>query len=109
MTSRSLDLKACGKMPGATVGVLCEKCDGKCVVCDSFVNPDVKARICEECKSPNPVGKCVLCGAPGVAEAYYCTECCLFEKDRDGCPVIINLGVSKKDLYFDSKVKRTRR
>ena len=33
----------------AAVGRLCEKCDGKCPVCDSYVRPSVLVRICDEC------------------------------------------------------------
>ena len=31
----------------------------------------------------------------GVSDAYYCKECTMLEKDRDGCPKIINLGQAK--------------
>ena len=106
--SRTSDLKPCGKLPGVTIGRVCEKCDGKCVVCESFVNQHTKVRICEECKAPNGIGKCVFCGSTGVTDAYYCSECCLLERDRDGCPTILNLGDSKKDYHFDSKAKRIR-
>src|SRR3989338_9813183 len=109
-TTRSTDIsvRPCGKIAGVTIGRVCEKCDGRCVVCESFVNQHIKARICEECKSPSGTGKCTLCGSTGVADAYYCSECCLLERDRDGCPTIINLGDSKKDWHFDSKAKRIR-
>ena len=30
-------------------GRLCEKCDGKCVICDSYVRPCTLVRICDEC------------------------------------------------------------
>jgi hypothetical protein len=30
-----------------------------------------------------------------VADAYYCKECVKLEKDRDGCPKIINLGSAR--------------
>ena len=36
-------------LPSAAVGRLCEKCDGKCPVCDSYVRPCVLVRICDEC------------------------------------------------------------
>ena len=32
-----------------TAGRLCEKCDGKCVICDSYVRPCTLVRICDEC------------------------------------------------------------
>ncbi len=31
------------------IGRLCEKCDGKCVICDSYVRPCTLVRICDEC------------------------------------------------------------
>ena len=42
-------------------GRLCEKCDGKCVICDSYVRPCTLVRICDECNygsyqvTPSPV------------------------------------------------------
>lgn len=46
---------------------------------------------------------CVICGGPGISDAYYCRECCQQEKDRDGCPKIVNLGSSKTDLFYERK------
>lgn len=40
-------------------------------------------------------GRCTICGGPGISDAYYCRECTQQEKDRDGCPKIVNLGSSK--------------
>ncbi|CAB5204071.1 unnamed protein product [Rhizophagus irregularis] len=74
----------CRKQPGIAIGRLCEKCDGKCVICDSYVRPDTLVRICDECNYGSYQGRCVICGAPGVSDAYYCKECVLQEKDRDG-------------------------
>merc|ERR1712000_782096 len=79
------DLIMCRKQPGVAIGRLCERCDGKCVVCDSYVR------------------RCVICGGPGVSDAYYCKECTIEEKDRDGCPKIVNLGSSKTDLFYERK------
>ena len=31
---------------------------------------------------------------PAISDAYYCTECTRLEKDRDGCPRIINVSSS---------------
>ena len=55
--------------------------DGKCVVCDSFVRPATLVRICDECNYGSQCGRCVVCGGPGVADAYYCQECTQLEKD----------------------------
>ncbi|XP_074182561.1 PHD finger-like domain-containing protein 5A isoform X1 [Rhinolophus sinicus] len=85
------------------IGRLCEKCDGKCVICDSYVRPCTLVRICDECNYGSYQGRCVICGGPGVSDAYYCKECTIQEKDRDGCPKIVNLGSSKTDLFYERK------
>lgn len=63
------------------IGRLCEKCDGKCVICDSYVRPCTLVRICDECNYGSYQGRCVTCGGPGVSDAYYCKECTIQEKD----------------------------
>ncbi|XP_038009692.1 PHD finger-like domain-containing protein 5A isoform X1 [Motacilla alba alba] len=88
---------------GEAIGRLCEKCDGKCVICDSYVRPCTLVRICDECNYGSYQGRCVICGGPGVSDAYYCKECTIQEKDRDGCPKIVNLGSSKTDLFYERK------
>lgn len=152
MAKHHPDLIMCRKQPGIAIGRLCEKCDGKCVICDSYVRPSTLVRICDECKSlvyPNVAnilvtgncsrwqrvlnswqtgsitcrqliplspplyvytgnygsyeGRCVICGGPGISDAYYCRECTQEEKDRDGCPKIVNLGSSKTDLFYERK------
>ena len=67
----------------------------------------------------------MICGGPGVSDAYYCKECTIMEKDvselfkftlfgllifvfalffqRDGCPKIVNLGSAKTDLFYERK------
>jgi PHD finger-like domain-containing protein 5A len=77
--------------------------DGKCVICDSFVNPQTLVHICDECNYGSFEGRCVICGNPGVTDAYYCRECVQQEKDRDGCPKIVNLGATKTDLFYERK------
>jgi PHD finger-like domain-containing protein 5A len=77
--------------------------DGKCVICDSFVNPKELVHICDECNYGSFEGRCVICGNPGVTDAYYCRECTQQEKDRDGCPKIVNLGATKTDLFYERK------
>lgn len=49
MAKHHPDLVFCRKQPGISLGRLCEKCDGKCVVCDSYVRPHVLVHICDEC------------------------------------------------------------
>lgn len=67
------------------IGRLCEKCDGKCVICDSYVRPCTLVRICDECNYGSYQGRCVICGGPGVSDAYYCKECTIQEKDVSIC------------------------
>merc|ERR1712032_601106 len=75
MAKHHPDLIFCRKQAGVAIGRLCEKCDGRCVIC----------------------------GGPGISDAYYCKECTVQEKDRDGCPKIVNLGSSKTDLFYEMK------
>lgn len=49
MAKHHPDLIFCRKQPGVAIGRLCEKCDGKCVICDSYVRPCTLVRICDEC------------------------------------------------------------
>ncbi|KAK6935707.1 PHF5-like [Dillenia turbinata] len=90
-----------GKQPGIAIGRLCEKCDGKCVICDSYVRPCTLVRVCDECNYGSFQGRCVICGGVGISDAYYCKECTQQEKDRDGCPKIVNLGSAKTDLFYE--------
>ncbi|KAJ3787510.1 PHF5-like protein-domain-containing protein, partial [Lentinula aff. detonsa] len=85
------------------IGRLCEKCDGKCPVCDSYVRPETLVRICDECNFGTYGGRCIICGSPGISDAYYCAECTRLEKDRDGCPKIVNLGASRTDLFYERR------
>ncbi|KAK4028087.1 hypothetical protein OUZ56_017265 [Daphnia magna] len=103
MAKHHPDLIFCRKQPGVAIGRLCEKCDGKCVICDSYVKPCTLVRICDECNYGSYQGRCVICGGPGVSDAYYCKECTIQEKDRDGCPKIVNLGSAKTDLFYERK------
>ena len=64
-------------------------------MCDSYVGLKQKVRICEECNFGVFGEFCVVCPNEGVSDAYYCEWCCLLEKDWDGCPKIINLGISR--------------
>lgn len=117
------DLILCRKQPGIAVGRLCEKCDGKCPVCDSTVGSTTLVHICDECSfgsnratsgvantasllsgtTVTTSGKCVICNGPGVADAYYCRQCTLLERDRDGCPRIVNLSSARLDMIYERK------
>ena len=56
------DLVRCRKQPGTSVGKLCERCEGKCVVCDSYVRPHTAVRLCAECDFGTFAGRCTICG-----------------------------------------------
>jgi hypothetical protein len=43
------------------------------------------------------------CFLVGISDAYYCAECTRLEKDRDGCPKIVNLGASRTDLFYERR------
>ena len=93
----------CRKQPGIAIGKLCEKCEGRCVICDSYVRPATVVRLCDECNYGKKSGKCVICGSAGSGEAFYCKECTQCEKDRDGCPKIINIGQARLDRVYDKQ------
>ncbi|CAF1010488.1 unnamed protein product [Didymodactylos carnosus] len=105
MAKHHPDLIFCRKQAGVAIGRLCEKCDGRCVICDSYVRPTTLVRICDECNYGSYQGRCVICGGPGCSDAYYCRECSITEKDRDGCPKIVNLGTST--VQWEYKVENT--
>jgi PHD finger-like domain-containing protein 5A len=120
----------CRRQPGISLGRLCEKCDGKCVICDSYVRPLVLVHLCDECAFGGGAGRCVICSAPGISDAFYCKECTQQEKDvraprsarrpsqpdsrpaptpqRDGCPKVVSIGDSKASRHFDQKRFKTR-
>ena len=62
MSRHHPDLVMCRKQAGIAIGRLCDKCDGKCPVCDSYVRPTTLVRICDECSFGNYQNKCVVCG-----------------------------------------------
>ena len=85
------------------------------------MRPDTLVRICDECNFGTYGGRCIICGSPGecifttlssrqltrlfegISDAYYCAECTRLEKDRDGCPKIVNLGASRTDLFYERR------
>ncbi|KAF2137290.1 uncharacterized protein K452DRAFT_196345, partial [Aplosporella prunicola CBS 121167] len=85
------DFVLCGRVQGIQAGKLCDKCDGRCLSCDSFVSPSSKARVCNDCAYESEQQKCMICQHDGAAnDAFFCRNCVLLEHDRDGCPRIIN-------------------
>lgn len=107
MSRHQYDLVTCLKLPGTAVGRLCERCDGRCPSCDSLVRPSAKVRICDECSFGQGSTKCVICGGNGIGDAYYCQECVMLEKDRDGCPKIVNMGSSRTDVFYEKRAKQS--
>ena len=103
MAKHHPDLVLCRKQPGVAFGRVCARCEDKCVICDSYVRPHVRVRVCDECNYGSEQGRCVVCGAAGTADAYYCKECTQMEKDRDGCPKIVNVGTGRTDAYYEKK------
>lgn len=103
MAKHHSDLIMCMKQQGTSIGKLCDKCDGRCVICDSYIRPTKLVRICDECDFGANNNKCLICASNASNEAYYCKSCVTLEKDREGCPKIINLGMAKKDYIFDKK------
>jgi len=47
MAKHHPDLIMCRKQTGVSIGRLCDKCDGKCVICDSYFRPTTLVRICD--------------------------------------------------------------
>eukprot|EP00958_Prasinococcus_capsulatus_P013055 scaffold1318_cov388-Prasinococcus_capsulatus_cf.AAC.76 len=86
------------KLPGIAIGRLCEKCTPW-----TRLEHLVVKRLLLESRLWTLWGRCVICGGHAVSDAYYCKECTQQEKDRDGCPKIINLGSAKTDLFYERK------
>lgn len=104
------DLIFCRKQPGIAIGRLCEKCDGKCVICDSLVRPAVLVRICDECNYGTFQDRCIICGSQGISDAYYCKECVIQEKDVGRVYSFFNFKkcvlLTKKGNNFSSPARR---
>lgn len=85
------------------MGKVCDKCESRCVICDSFVKLARKVRICDECAFGKGAESCLICSRPAVADAYVCKPCVLRERDREGCPSILNVGSTKTDAFYTRK------
>ena len=102
------ELLMCRKLAGSSIGKLCLNCEDRCVNCDSFVKQQRQVRICDECAFGSVGSKCLICGgvaAAGVA-AFYCKECVMLEKDRDGCPRILNLARIDRTFANTQKIDK---
>ncbi|QPG73874.1 hypothetical protein FOA43_001189 [Brettanomyces nanus] len=110
---QQFDLVQCMKQQGTHVGKVCSRCDGKCPMCESLVHPYKLVYICDDCSYGSFANKCILCGASGgkdgeqLTDAYYCYECCMQGKDRNGCPKILNMGSTRTDMYFQKRREKT--
>jgi PHD finger-like domain-containing protein 5A len=105
MARHQKDLYMCRNQPGQSPGYLCQHCDGRCPVCDSHANQEALVKLCDECavRQQNKKGRCVICGAAGECLAYYCHECVLVERDRDGCPRVKNVSNQRRDAHHEAK------
>lgn len=103
-----IDLILCRKLAGATNGKLCSRHDGCCCLCDSYIRPTATVRICDDCSHNNGHSKCIICGYPGSFDAFYCHECTIQEKDRDGCPRVTNLGSARTDSLMSQEMMQKR-
>ncbi|KAM0907243.1 hypothetical protein ACQ4PT_016247 [Festuca glaucescens] len=101
MARHQADLVRCARLPGVTAGRVCSAHDGRCVACDSMVRPAALARVCDGCGQRGGGERCVVCRAGGVADAGYCKGCVQMEKDRDGCPAVVNIGAARTDALYE--------
>uniref|UniRef100_A0A0E0BJ98 PHF5-like protein n=1 Tax=Oryza glumipatula TaxID=40148 RepID=A0A0E0BJ98_9ORYZ len=119
MAKLQAELVRCSRQPGAAVGRVCAAHDGRRVACDSMVRPAVPARVCDGCSGGggghgSRSERCLVCGAgeggaAAVADAYFCRSCVQMEKDRDGCPAVVNAGTARRDdaaFFFSARSKR---
>lgn len=139
------DIVLCRRQPGKVTAKLCNLCEGRCVLCDSYVRPAAPVRLCSLCAHssntrPSPSAtlkssheeddhvdfdddmnrgslsffyseggdvRCLICDKMGAREeAFYCRECVVLEKDRDGCPKAVNLSAAKLDLWYERRRAR---
>jgi PHD finger-like domain-containing protein 5A len=81
------DTHLCRKGAGIHTGLVCDDCDGRCVLCDAYTNLVDPAKLCDDCALGPSASKCLVCGnARAPNEAMYCRQCVMLERDRDGCP-----------------------
>lgn len=97
------DLVLCGQRTGPDLGLVCENCEGRCPICDSHVNLIEPVHICGDCAYGELKDRCIVCAAPAKSPAYYCRDCVLLGKDRDGCPRVVNVGLSRSDRTYEKK------
>ncbi|KAL0238569.1 hypothetical protein GEMRC1_013042 [Eukaryota sp. GEM-RC1] len=94
------DLQMCRKHTGNGTGKLCSLCEGRCVICDSYVHPHTIVHVCDECHLGPSADRCIICSKIGVSDAFYCRQCVLSDRDKDGCPRVTQI------LYKTSSLRR---
>lgn len=86
----------CRKLTGNSYGYVCHQHEGRCVICDyqfdEVLETMREVRLCDDCGlTAAGEGRCIMCGNTRTTEvAYYCQYCSALEKDRDGCPRVLN-------------------
>ena len=85
MSKHNPDLVMCRRQTGISIGRLCERDDGRCPICDSYVRPTTLVHICDECAFGNSAGtnymtsnlimcsgKCIICeGCICITTIYF--------------------------------------
>ena len=105
MTRNNPDLIKCGGRTGPEIALLCEGCEGKCPICGAPANEEngILAHLCGDCAFGKLKERCIVCSAPAKYKAYFCPDCVLLGRDRDGCPRIVNVGISRSDKFYERK------
>lgn len=95
----------CRSRTGPNKARLCQICSDRCARCLNNINEfyESPAYICGECAFGDSKDRCIICSSYGVMQAFYCRECVLMGKDRDGCPKRSNTHISHSDVYFERK------
>ena len=101
MAKHHPDLIFCRKQAGVAIGRLCDKCDGRCVICDSYVRPSTLVRICDECN----YGSFQACSKKFQNSNIFEKSCVIgFEiRKTDQCWYILNFDYSdifRVDVWF---------
>lgn len=92
----------CRKPIGVREGFVCSQHEGRCIICDvqfDEITPTMRrAYLCDDCGTVSAeTATCLMCNAPIPTEyAYYCQYCVALEKDRDGCPRVLNQSRQQK-------------
>lgn len=96
----------CRKLPGVKIGLVCPEHEDRCVICDGYAQMVQMARVCDDCSfGPQNDGKCIVCGSNKAEQpAYYCSYCVALEKDRDGCPKVMQMSQHKRDAHHRHSV-----